>query len=97
MILHPGDVVYADISYEGTDQAGYGKGKFNKPAFVSWAQAQDVPIYVSEYNMPEGWIEIDSYDVPGMRGGKRQEKLWVQNRFADGSDIREPGQGENGG
>ncbi len=82
-MLHPGDVVYADIPYEGTDQAGYGKGKFNKQAFVEWAQAQDVPVYVSEYSMPEGWTEIDSFEVPGMRGGKRTEKLFVQSKFAD--------------
>ena len=83
VILHPGDVVYADIPYEGTDQAGYGKGKFNKEAFVHWAQTQDVPIYVSEYTMPEGWVEVESYDVPGMKGGRRTERLWVQDRFAE--------------
>lgn len=83
--LRPCDVVYADIPYEGTDQAGYGKGKFDKAEFLDWAQKQEVPIYVSEYTMPEGWAEIDAFDVPGMKGGQRKEKLWVQDKFAEGT------------
>ena len=86
--LQPGDIVYADIPYESTDTRGYGSGaKFDKEKFVNWAQNQDVPVYVSEYSMPEGWTEISSFDVPGMRGGQRQEKLFVQSKFAGASNI----------
>ena len=80
--LRPGDVVYADIPYSGTDQTAYGR-KFDKAKFIKWAQAQKVPVYVSEYSMPEGWTEIMSETVPGMRGGERTEKLFVQSKFAD--------------
>ena len=33
--------------------------------------------------MPEGWTEIASFDVRGVRGGRREEKLFVQDKFAD--------------
>jgi hypothetical protein len=81
--LRPGDVVYADIPYENTDKRGYGEPRFDKGEFVEWAQAQDVPVFVSEYTMPEGWTEIGSFKVRGARGGHRMEKLWVQDKFAD--------------
>ena len=81
--LRPDDVVYADIPYENTDKRGYGEPRFDKGEFVEWAQAQDVPVFVSEYTMPEGWTEIGSFKVRGARGGHRMEKLWVQDKFAD--------------
>ena len=81
--LQPGDVVYADIPYEKTDRRGYGEPRFDKGEFVEWAQAQDVPVFVSEYTMPDGWTEIGSFTVRGARGGHREEKLWVQDKFAD--------------
>ncbi len=43
----------------------------------------DVPIYVSEYNIPEGWTEVDAFPVRNMRQGSRTEKLWVQDKFAE--------------
>ena len=42
---------------------------------MDWAQAQDFPVYVSEYTMPEGWVEIDSIDVTDRMHNKRQEKF----------------------
>lgn len=82
--LEPGDVVYADIPYEGTNKTGYRKGtRFDKRAFSDWALDQDVPIYVSEQSMPEGWTEIQSIDMPAMRGAKRTERLFVQSKFYD--------------
>ena len=50
--LRAGDVVYCDIPYRGTG-ADYCKG-FDYDAFYSWAEAQTVPIIISEYDMPAG-------------------------------------------
>lgn len=81
--LKQGDVVYADLPYEGTDTRGYGNGSaFDKEAFNEWAQKQNVPVYVSETVMPEGWTEIDAFSASSLRG-KRTEKLWVQDKFAE--------------
>ena len=81
--LEPGDVVYADIPYEGTNKTGYREGvRFDKQAFSDWGLAQDVPVYVSEQSMPEGWVEVASWNMKAMRGKTRGEKLFVQERFA---------------
>ena len=49
--VRPGDVVYCDIPYKGTG-AEYCKG-FDHEAFYDWAEAQTVPVIISEYWMPE--------------------------------------------
>lgn len=46
-----GDVVYCDIPYRGTG-AAYVKG-FDYKAFYAWCLQQKVPVYISEYAMPE--------------------------------------------
>ena len=53
--LMPGDIVYCDIPYRGTG-AKYCKG-FDYEAFYDWAEAQTVPVYISEYDMPEERFE----------------------------------------
>lgn len=89
--LRKGDVVYADIPYADTDQRAYSGGeKFDKERFAEWAQKQSVPVFVSEYSMPSDWREISSFEVPGMRGGKRAEKLFVQEKFAESVNFADP-------
>ncbi len=82
--LEPGDVVYADIPYQGTNKTGYRAGaRFDKQAFSDWGLAQDVPIYVSEQSIPDGWVEVASWEMPSMNAQKKRgEKLFVQERFA---------------
>ena len=80
--LNKDDVVYCDIPYENTRQDGY-VGKFDKQKFMEWAQQQDIPIYVSEYYMPKGWTEIASFNAAGKQKVGRQEKLFVQDKFAE--------------
>lgn len=80
--LNKDDVVYCDIPYENTRQDGY-TGKFDKQRFINWAQQQDVPVYVSEYEMPEGWTEIASFNVAENQIKDKQEKLFVQDKFAE--------------
>lgn len=50
-----GDVVYCDIPYENT--RGYNKEDyFDHKAFYSWALTRDYPIYISSYELPEGFF-----------------------------------------
>lgn len=50
-----GDVVYCDIPYENT--RGYNKENyFDHRAFYSWALTRDYPIYISSYELPEGFF-----------------------------------------
>lgn len=50
-----GDVVYCDIPYENT--RGYNKEDyFDHKAFYSWALTRDYPVYISSYELPEGFF-----------------------------------------
>lgn len=54
-----GDVVYCDPPYAETTE--YTHSGFDSKAFWAWCEdqvAQGVRIFVSEYNAPEGWIEV---------------------------------------
>lgn len=53
--LQDGDIVYCDIPYKGT-QAKYCNG-FDYDAFYDWCHRQSVPLYISEYAMPEDRFE----------------------------------------
>lgn len=77
-------VVYCDPPYHGC--AGYGL-EFDHDKFYRWCQTRSFPVFVSEYNMPQGFSPI--YEVPKRQlysGGSRKlviEKLFVQERFAN--------------
>lgn len=49
-----GDIVYCDIPYENTE--GYNKEGFDHKAFYNWALTRDYPIYISSYELPEGFF-----------------------------------------
>lgn len=50
----PDGVIYCDPPYKNTDGYGTKKGaKFNHDAFYDWCERQTLPVYISEYSMPE--------------------------------------------
>lgn len=49
--VNPGDVLYCDPPYKGT--GGYNNTDFDHEAFYDWVEAQTVPVYISEYSMPQ--------------------------------------------
>jgi len=83
-----GAVVYCDPPYKDTDR--YGKDKkssFAYERFYEWCLSRDYPVFVSEYNMPDGFTEIASTvradSMSATATVKRVEKLFVQGRFAE--------------
>jgi len=44
----PNSIIYCDIPYE--DTKGYAL-RFNRPAFLDWADKHDTPIFISEYDI----------------------------------------------
>ena len=77
-------VVYCDPPYRGC--AGY-ELEFDHDKFYRWCQTRSFPVFVSEYNMPQGFSPI--YEVPkrqlysGGNGKLVIEKIFVQERFAN--------------
>lgn len=52
----PLGVIYCDPPYKGT--AGYNGTGFDHEAFYDWCQRQTLPLVISEYDMPEGFVCI---------------------------------------
>ena len=74
-------VVYCDPPYRGT--CGYRKAKrFDHDRFYEWALRQTVPVFVSEYAMPEDFVEVAAWKKRcTMKGAEHTlrttEKLFV--------------------
>lgn len=49
--IKPDSIIYCDIPYKNT--SGYNNKEFNYEEFYDWACRQDVPVFISEYWMPE--------------------------------------------
>ena len=52
----PLGVIYCDPPYKGT--AGYNGTDFDHEAFYDWCQRQTLPLVISEYDMPDGFVCI---------------------------------------
>ena len=52
----PDSAIYCDIPYKDTNV--YNVGEFDYNAFYMWASAQEQPVFISEYAMPDGFREI---------------------------------------
>ena len=53
-------VIYCDPPYR--ESGGYSKAKdFNHDRFYDWSLRQTVPVYVSEYAMPEEFVEVATW------------------------------------
>ena len=73
-----GDVIYCDIPYEGTE--GYAAA-FDHGAFYDWATSRPYPVWVSSYEMPEGFHlawEGELVCTMAANGNRRKvvERLW---------------------
>jgi site-specific DNA-adenine methylase len=56
VIIPDNSVIYCDPPYKGVK--GYSKSKFDYEAFYEWCTRQSVPVYISEYSMPEELFEV---------------------------------------
>ena len=50
-------VIYCDIPYKNTNRYGDEKAEFDYNSFYDWACSQNVPVFISEYDMPEDRFE----------------------------------------
>ena len=77
-----GGLIYCDIPYLGTNCGKY-QG-FDHEAFYAWAWEQD-NIFISEYRMPEGFIEVAHIEKPVLSAAdgndyKAEEKIFTNPR-----------------
>lgn len=87
-----GSVVYADPPYKGTNSYGTKKIPFDSGAFADWCLSRPFPVFISEYEMPEGFSVIGSTvrtdSISATATVKRTEKLFVQSKFMDKYKLR---------
>ena len=76
--------VYADPPYRNTSEH---YGGFDFDAFDKWLAEVDFPVYVSEYDAPDGCVCIAERKVvrklDGYKSNEITEKLFIQERFAN--------------
>lgn len=88
VVIEPNSTVYCDIPYKGTG-AYSTKYKFDYERFYEWALSRDYPVYVSEYQMPEGFSMIaERYKTVNITSGGNisngaVEKIFMQDKFVD--------------
>lgn len=89
-----GAVVYIDPPYRGTSCKCYGDG-FDFAAFDAWVQAQDFPVFISEYTAPDGCIAIAERKHRSTLGAgnnhKTVEKIFIQKKFLSWWEGRKKG------
>lgn len=82
--IPPGATVYCDPPYANT--TGY-IDDFDPEQFYDWLRSMELPVFVSEYSMPDDFICFASIDkactYSSSKTIKRVEKLFVHERWAD--------------
>ena len=83
-----GDIVYADPPYANTGH-DYGQ-TFDHAKFWDWVATRNFPVYVSEYNAPEGFVDIFRKEKMRLgnggnsaKYGKALEKVFVHEKWLD--------------
>ena len=70
----PNSVIYCDIPYYST--AGYNKSDFDYEKFYDWCMKQTVPVFISEYWMPEDRFEcVYTTEVVRKAGSTKSSKI----------------------
>jgi len=86
-VLIPQDcVVYCDIPYKNSNCGSY-QG-FNHDRFYEWALRQTVPVYISEYSMPDDFVMIHGIEKRQLSSANGAtdlvtEGIWVPRKVAE--------------
>lgn len=76
-----GYLCYCDPPYKGT--AKYRNRTFDHDKFYAWALAQPGLVLISEYDMPEPFVLLDSYTKICDAGGNKKRKWAVERLYAN--------------
>ena len=84
MSINVDSVVYCDIPYIGKDAY---LSDFDHEKFYDWARNIGMPVYISEYQMPEDFVCIDSVKKRSLLSGKGSGELKDEKIFVHESQI----------
>ena len=76
-----GAVIYCDPPYKGTSEYAGAEG-FDHEAFYDWCEAQDAPVYISEYDMPrDRFVCIWEREVKQLAGANTNSNKVTERIF----------------
>ena len=84
MSINVDSVVYCDIPYIGKNPY---LSDFDHEKFYDWARNIGMPVYISEYQMPEDFVCIDSVKKRSLLSGKGSGELKDEKIFVHESQI----------
>lgn len=71
-------VIYCDIPYKNTDKYSI---DFEHKAFYEWAKNQQVPVYISEYEMPSGFECVAKWDKRSTFKSAGNSRMMVEKLY----------------
>ena len=87
--IEQNSVVYCDPPYKNVSNCY--NVKFNHDQFYTYLRTVPFPVYVSEYNMPDDFIEILKINktcfLSNKNNKKTQEKLFIHERFLNNNIL----------
>lgn len=89
----PDSIIYCDPPYKGTRK--YRNEEFDYEAFYHWCETQDVPVFISEYDMPEERFKViasrsrTSTFSATNNALKKVEKIFVPAKWYEKYRIKE--------
>lgn len=81
--IKPNSVIYCDIPYKGTATYKGGDG-FDHEKFYKWALNSEFPIYISEYEMPKEFLEVQAISHRSTLSATNKSKKTIEKIFWNG-------------
>ena len=80
-------IIYCDIPYKGTRQ--YTSGDFDHDAFYEWANDQDQPVFISEYEIKDDrFFLVDEIEVRSTLSATNKSKKAVERLYCNNAALR---------
>lgn len=82
--IQDGDVIYCDIPYKSSSEQYdrmNGVPPFDYDAFYVWAKEQNVPVYISEYEMPPEFVCIAETERCGHMAANNNANRKIERLF----------------
>ena len=71
-------VIYCDVPYKDTDEY---KIKFDYDKFYDWRRGQNSTVYISEYQMPDDFIEVANFPKKCTFSARNNKKQTIEKLF----------------
>ena len=78
----PKSIIYCDPPYENTGK--YQESRFKKEEFLEWLDGLNIPVFISEYTMPERYKLVHSISMRSTLSATNNNKEVQENLYWNG-------------